>query len=115
MKTWPRHSFIVSRYIGGNSPPATATPLKIWLTDTRVGMEVEIIPLVGPPRRVKLSVRQSETVGMLLERVMELLGASGGFFRLVSNGRVLDDAAKVEEALSGTDGRLFFYPEVLGG
>jgi hypothetical protein len=52
---------------------------------------------------------------MLLERVMELLGASGGFFRLVSNGRVLDDAAKVEEALSGADGRLFFYPEVLGG
>jgi len=78
-------------------------------------LEVEVIPLVGPPRRLRLEVGLSETVGGLLERVVQILGVSGGFFRLVSDGKVLEDSMRLEEAIREGDSKFFLYPEVMGG
>ncbi|MCS7145833.1 MAG: hypothetical protein RMJ28_04785 [Nitrososphaerota archaeon] len=76
---------------------------------------IEVIPLVGPSRKLRLEVALNERVGQLIERVEKEIGVSGAFFKLVGKGRVIDEAAEVGEVVKEVGRTFYFYPEVMGG
>ncbi|GBC71705.1 hypothetical protein HRbin02_01493 [Candidatus Calditenuaceae archaeon HR02] len=76
---------------------------------------IEIIPLIGPARRVRVEVGPDERVGQLIDRVSREIGVSGAFFRLVGKGKVIDEAAGVGEVVREVGKTFYFYPEVMGG
>lgn len=76
---------------------------------------IEVIPLVGPSRRLRLEVGLNERVGQIVEKIAHQVGVSGAFFKLVGNGRVVDEAAEIGEVVRELGRTFYFYPEVMGG
>ncbi|MEM0481941.1 MAG: hypothetical protein QXM16_03510 [Nitrososphaerota archaeon] len=76
---------------------------------------IEIIPLIGPARRLRVEVAQNERVDQLINRISREIGVSGAFFKLVGKGKVIEEAAEVEEVVKEVGKTFYFYPEVMGG
>jgi len=76
---------------------------------------LEVVPLVGPPRRIRIEVGAKERVGDLLNRLSGEIHVSGAFFKLVARGRVLGDEEVVEDVIRAEGSTLYFYPEAVGG
>ncbi|MEM0444547.1 MAG: hypothetical protein QXO86_02925 [Nitrososphaerota archaeon] len=78
-------------------------------------MEIEVVPLIGPSRRLRLEVAFDERVGKIVEKVSREVGVSGYFFKIVGKGRVLSEEAVIGEVVKDVGNTFYFYPEVMGG
>jgi len=77
---------------------------------------IEVIPLIGPSRKLRIEADLNESIGQLIERISRELGVSGAFFRLVGHGgKIIYEEAEVGRVVKEVGKTFYFYPEVMGG